>query len=97
MDKDIIYRVGFNVYASPLSDPIALWASKEMVMRFNSPKSWIEYPLELTNVPFSQEGSKDTASAGYSIKGRYSVTIETLIKSVMWWEVILNVPGDFID
>ena len=97
MDKDIIYKVGFNVYTSPLSEPVARWTSKEMVMRFNSPKSWIEYPLELTNVSFSQEGEEGTDSAGYSIEGRYSVTIETLIKSVMWWEVILNVPGDFID
>ena len=36
-------------------------------------------------------------SDGYSLEGHYTVTIETLLKSVMRWELVLNVPGDFTD
>lgn len=53
MDKDIVFKIGFNVFNSPISNPVSQWGSPDMAMRFESPKSWIEYPLELTKQTFS--------------------------------------------
>lgn len=66
-------------------------------MKFETPESWIDYPLELTRQPFKQGGEKGTDQEKYHVEGHYWVTIETLLKTVMYWEVILQVPDDFID
>lgn len=34
---------------------------------------------------------------GFSLDGFYTVTVETLLRSVMRWELVLTVPGDFSD
>ena len=62
-------------------------------MRFDSPKSWIQYPMELTKQEFVQKGDDEN----YGIEGTYQVTIETMIKTVMQWELILKVLGPLQD
>lgn len=48
--------------------------------------------MELIKQTFEQAGEND-----FSIEGSYSVTIETMLKSVMRWELVLKVPGPLVD
>ena len=72
---------------------MAQYASTDLTMRFETPKSWIEYPMQLTKQTFVNEGDDDN----FSVDGSYEVTIETLLKTVMRWELVLAVRGPLQD